>query len=77
LQLHYVRSKTSISVPRTKQGMTTRPTTIYLDTMLWNELCDQRVDPENFNAALTAKGGALVFSEHRLRTGKDVHNWEA
>jgi hypothetical protein len=40
--------------------------TIYLDTMLWNALCDQHIDPESFSAALHAEGGVLVFSEHTV-----------
>lgn len=47
------------------KSMTIRnPVTIYLDTMVWNELCDQHVDPETINAALTAQNGVLVFSEY-------------
>jgi hypothetical protein len=34
--------------------------------MLWNALCDQQVNPDSFNAALTGKGAVLVFSEHTV-----------
>jgi hypothetical protein len=37
---------------------------VYLDTNLWNELCDQSVDPEQLLAGLAAKNANLVLSYH-------------
>lgn len=31
------------------------PVTIYLDTMVWNELCDQHREPIAFKRALTSQ----------------------
>jgi hypothetical protein len=41
-------------------------TTIYLDTMLWNELCDQNVDAVALITALTAQGKVLVLGAEAL-----------
>jgi hypothetical protein len=38
--------------------------TIYLDTNIWNALCDQAVDPSRLGATLAAKGAKLVLSYH-------------
>jgi hypothetical protein len=35
---------------------------IYLDTMLWNRLCDEDVDPGRLNASLAAQRAKLVLS---------------
>jgi len=35
---------------------------VYLDTNLWNELCDQSVDAEHLLASLASKNGNLVLS---------------
>lgn len=40
--------------------------TIYLDTMLWNELCDQSVDAAALTAALAAQGKILVLGAEAL-----------
>jgi hypothetical protein len=37
---------------------------IYLDTMLWNRLCDEEVDPSRLNASLAAERAKLVLSPH-------------
>jgi hypothetical protein len=37
------------------------PLLVYLDTMLWNDLLDQRVDPENLLPSLEAVGVQLVL----------------
>jgi hypothetical protein len=34
---------------------------IYLDTMLWDRLCDERVDAQKLMAALSAKNKQLVL----------------
>jgi hypothetical protein len=39
---------------------------IYLDTMLWNELCDQSVDPQTLMASLSARDAALVLGTHNF-----------
>lgn len=39
---------------------------IYLDTNLWNELCDQHVDPELLLASLDAKDVSLVLSHQAV-----------
>jgi len=40
--------------------------TIYLDTMLWNELCDQSIDPAVLTSALTAQGKVLVLGAEAI-----------
>jgi len=37
---------------------------IYLDTMLWNRLCDEDVDPGRLNASLAGESAKLVLSPH-------------
>ena len=37
---------------------------IYLDTNIWDQLCDQKVDPKQFIDALASKGYTLVISFH-------------
>ena len=39
---------------------------IYLDTMLWNDLCDQAVDPGRLLASLAAKNATVVLSHHTV-----------
>jgi len=39
---------------------------IYLDTMIWNELCDQKVDAAALNSAVAAQGKALVLGSEAL-----------
>ena len=39
---------------------------IYLDTMLWNELCDQNVDAAALISALTAQGKRLVLGAEAM-----------
>jgi len=39
---------------------------IYLDTNLWNELCDQAVDPAHLVSALRAKGSNLAIGPHSI-----------
>lgn len=41
-----------------------RPVNIYLDTNLWNVLCDRVVDPTKLMASLAAKNASLVLSTH-------------
>jgi hypothetical protein len=38
-----------------------KPRLIYLDTVLWNELCDQKVDDAALSSALAAQSKALVL----------------
>jgi hypothetical protein len=38
--------------------------TIYLDTNIWNALCDQAVDPSRLGATLVARKAKLVLSYH-------------
>jgi len=40
------------------------PSTIYLDTMLWNALCDQAVEPSSLVARLREKNGCLAVGTH-------------
>jgi hypothetical protein len=40
--------------------------TIYLDTMLWNELCDQNVDAAALTSALAAQGKVLVLGTEAI-----------
>jgi hypothetical protein len=40
--------------------------TIYFDTMLWNELCDQNVDAAVLTTALAAQGKVLVLGAEAL-----------
>lgn len=40
--------------------------TIYLDTMLWNELCDQNVDAAALVSALAAQGKVLVLGAEAI-----------
>jgi hypothetical protein len=39
---------------------------IYLDTMMWNKLKDQGVDPSRLMDRLAAKGAGLALSEHSI-----------
>ena len=39
---------------------------IYLDTNIWNALCDQNVDPKSMVTALAAKSSAIVFGSHNV-----------
>ena len=39
---------------------------IYLDTNLWNVLCDQEVDQEKLVASLASKNARLVISPHTV-----------
>jgi hypothetical protein len=39
---------------------------IYLDTNIWDQLCDQNVPPKQFIDALTSKGYTLVISFHTV-----------
>jgi hypothetical protein len=39
---------------------------IYLDTLLWNVLCDQPVNPEELVASLASKNATLVLSAHNI-----------
>jgi hypothetical protein len=39
---------------------------IYLDTNIWDQLCDQKVDPKQFIDALASKGYTLVISFHTV-----------
>jgi hypothetical protein len=39
---------------------------IYLDTMLWNELCDEKVDAVALTSALAAKGKVLVLGAEAI-----------
>jgi hypothetical protein len=39
---------------------------IYLDTMLWNELCDQKVDAAALPSALAAQGKVLVLGAEAI-----------
>ena len=41
-----------------------RPVNIYLDTVLWNVLCDHAVDPKELVASLASKNSNLVLSTH-------------
>lgn len=40
--------------------------TIYLDTMLWNELCDQNVEPAALTSSLSAQGKVLVLGAEAI-----------
>jgi len=40
--------------------------TIYLDTMLWNELCDQNVNAAALISALSAQGKVLVLGAEAM-----------
>lgn len=42
------------------------PATIYLDTMLWNALCDQAVDPRKLVASLAARNANLAIGLHNF-----------
>ncbi len=52
--------------------------TLYLDTMLWNELCDLKVEPNRLLPGLSARGINLVLSAHVIvelaRTFKSVRS---
>ena len=39
---------------------------IYPDTIIWNLLCDQKVDPETFLQSLKSKGYTLALSFHTI-----------
>ena len=39
---------------------------IYLDTNLWNALCDQKVDPKTLVTALALKSSTIVFGSHNV-----------
>ena len=43
-----------------------RKTKIYLDTMVWNKLCDEVADPEALVSALAAKGAELVIGTEAI-----------
>lgn len=40
--------------------------TVYLDTVLWNELCDQQVDASALTSALAAQGKVLVLGAEAI-----------
>lgn len=39
---------------------------IYLDTNIWNALCDQNIDPKSLVTALSAKSSTIVFGSHNV-----------
>ena len=45
----------------------------YLDTIIWNLLCDQAADPKSLVESLHAKDTLLAFSFHRGLRGYEVH----
>jgi hypothetical protein len=49
----------------TRQSVQPRMT-IYLDTMLWNELCDQNVDSAALTSSLAAQGKVLVLGAEAI-----------
>jgi len=46
--------------------LTQRLSLIYPDTIIWNLLCDQNIDPGKLLDSLRAKGFALVISFHTI-----------
>ena len=46
--------------------MTSRTRLIYPDTIIWNLLCDQKVDPRKLLDALNSKGYTLVENFHAI-----------
>jgi hypothetical protein len=43
-----------------------QPATIYLDTVLWNTLCDRAVDPQKLIVSLAAKNANLTLGLHNF-----------
>src|SRR5260370_18627016 len=59
------------------QGIERIALRIYPDTIIWNLLCDQAIDPKKLLDSLNAKGATLVASFHpvyELARNFDLHH---